>query len=95
MTVNGDTFLFEPALGADFALIHAQTADTFGNMQFNTAGINFSPIMAMAADTTFLETKTLMVVGKIPPSQVHLSGIVVDKLACIPYLTEDYEPIKR
>lgn len=95
VTVNGGTFLFEPALGADFALIHAWTADTFGNMQFNTAGINFSPIMAMAADTTFLETKTLVAVGKIPPSRVHLSGVVVDGLACIPYLTEDYEPIKR
>jgi acetate CoA/acetoacetate CoA-transferase alpha subunit len=92
---NGETCLFEPALGADFALIHAQTADTFGNMQFNTAGINFSPIMAMAADVTLLETKTLVAVGNIPPAQVHLSGVVVDELTCIPYLTGDYDPIKR
>lgn len=95
VVIDDATLLFEPAIGADFALIHAQTADYFGNMLFNSTGINFSPMMALAADKTFLETKNLLPVGDIEPSQVNLSGVVVDSLIHVTEPSHEYEPIRR
>ncbi|MPV85345.1 CoA transferase subunit A [Ostreibacterium oceani] len=95
ITIGDETVLFEPAIFADVALIHAEKADTFGNAQFNTAGVNFAPLMAMAAKLTLLECKSLVGIGQIAPPQVHMSGVVVNHVAKINHLSQDYEPIKR
>lgn len=93
--VEGETYIFEKALSADFALIRAEVADAFGNMRFNTAGINFAPLMAQAADVTLVEVKQLVNIGEINPEDVHTSGVSVDTVSQIIHLTEEYEPIRR
>src|SRR6476660_2536922 len=45
------SYLVEPALRADFALIHAFLADYLGNLSYALTARNFNPIIAMAADT--------------------------------------------
>lgn len=75
--IDGRTYLLETALHADFALVRARKADTFGNARFWRTARNFSPAMASAAKTTLLECDELVPVGTIDPDDVHLPGIFV------------------
>jgi len=93
--VDGEKYIFEKALGADFAIIRAEIADTFGNMRYNTAGINFAPLMAMAADITLVEAKKVVDAGEIDPEDVHASGISVDYVSQITNFTREYNAIRR
>ena len=93
--VEGESYILEKALGADFALVRAETADSFGNMRFNTAGINFAPLIAQAADITLIEAKQVVNVGEISPEDVHTSGISVDYVSQITQFTEEYDPSRR
>lgn len=76
--IDGKQFLVEHALKADFALIKAQQADYYGNLQYRLTAQNFNPLMAMAADTVIVEASELLPVGCIPPDQVHTPGSIVD-----------------
>ena len=83
--INGRTHVLEYPLHADYALIRAWKADTFGNLQFRLAQRNFNPIMAMAAKMTIVEVECDIVeVGELEPDQVHVSGVYVDRLVKIP-----------
>ncbi len=53
------TQMVETALAADFALIHADRADPFGNLCYVGTAQNFNPAMAMAADVVIAETEAL------------------------------------
>ena len=90
-----ENYIFEKAIGADFAIIRAEIADTFGNMRYNTAGINFAPLMAMAADITLVEAKKVVDAGGIDPEDVHASGISVDYVSQITNFTGEYNAIRR
>jgi 3-oxoacid CoA-transferase A subunit len=77
--------VLEYPLPADYALIRAWKADTFGNLQFRLAQRNFNPIMAMAARVTIVEVEHAIVeVGQIDPDHVHVPGVYVDRLVQIP-----------
>ena len=83
--INGRTYVLEYPLPADFALIRAYRADTFGNLQFRLTQRNFNPIMAMAADVTVVEVEDSIVEpGEIDPDCVHVPGVYVDRLVKIP-----------
>ena len=83
--INGRTYVLEHPLPADYAFIRAYKADTFGNLQFRLTQRNFNPIMAMAATITVVEVENDIVeVGEIEPDYIHLPGIYVDRIVCIP-----------
>lgn len=82
--INGRDYLLEYPLRADYALICAHRADTFGNLQYRRAQRNFNPIMAMAASITIVEVAEVVPVGTIDPDSVHTPGIYVDRLVQIP-----------
>ena len=77
---DGRMYVLERALAADFALIRAQRADSFGNLRFYRTARNFSPIMATAAETTIVEVDQLVPLGAIDPDDVHLPGVFVHRL---------------
>src|SRR5688572_13176837 len=52
---DGRTYLLEYGLRADFALVRAERADTWGNLVYRKTGRNFNPMMAMAARITIAE----------------------------------------
>ena len=52
--VNGKTYLLEPALRADFALVQAFLADYLGNLSYALTARNFNPVIAMAGDTVIV-----------------------------------------
>lgn len=72
--------ILETALYADVAIIKAEIGDTYGNLWFKETARNFSPLMAMAAKTTIVEVEQLVNVGEIPPENVHLPGIFVQRI---------------
>jgi len=94
LAINGRSLLFEAALRADVALIHAQTADGFGNLRFAASARNFNPLMAMAADRVIVETEQLLPLGAIEPDDVHCPGVFVDVVVPIPELSGAYD-VKR
>lgn len=72
--------LLELPLHADFAIIKAQKADTYGNLWFKETARNFSPLMAMAAKVTIVEVEELVELGSIKAEDVHLPGIFVQRI---------------
>lgn len=83
--IDGRTYVLEFPLHADYALIRAFRADTFGNLQFRLTQRNFNPIMAMAARVTIVEVEDDIVsVGELDPDKVHVPGVYVNRLVKIP-----------
>ncbi|HKA72050.1 MAG TPA: 3-oxoacid CoA-transferase subunit A [Xanthobacteraceae bacterium] len=78
--IKGKNYLLEPALRADFALIHAFLADYLGNLSYALTARNFNPVMAMAADTTIVTADNIVPVGVISPDHVATPAPLVDYL---------------
>jgi 3-oxoacid CoA-transferase subunit A len=72
--------ILETALHADIAIIKAQKGDTYGNLWFKETARNFSPLMAMAAKITIVEVEELVELGEIPPEDIHLPGLFVQRI---------------
>ena len=75
---NGKTLAAAPALTADVGIIYARRADAFGNLQFEAAGRNTNPLMAMASRRTIVHAEEL--VECMDPEQVMLPGSFVDAI---------------
>jgi 3-oxoadipate CoA-transferase alpha subunit len=75
---NGQDFVMEYGLTADFALIKCRQADRLGNLVYNKTARNFAPIMAMAARTTIVQAGAVVPVGAIDPECVVTPGIFVN-----------------
>jgi acetate CoA/acetoacetate CoA-transferase alpha subunit len=78
--IDGQTFLVERPLRADFALIYASQSDYYGNLVYSLTARNFNPLMAMAAKTVIAEADQIVPIGAIVPDQVQTSGVLVDYL---------------
>ncbi len=78
--VDGQTYLVEVALRADFALVHAFLADYMGNLAYALTARNFNPIVAMAGDTVIACADHIVPVGVIGPDHVVTPAPVVDYL---------------
>ena len=76
--VQGQRFLVETPLKADFALIGAWQADYVGNLSYLLTAHNFNPIMALAGKTVIAEPESIVPVGVIPPDAVKTPGVLVD-----------------
>ena len=75
---EGKFYLMEKAIKADIALIHAASADRWGNLTYSKTARNFNPPMAMAATTTLVEARKFVEV--VPPEEVVTPGIFVDRI---------------
>lgn len=78
--VNGQTFLLETPLHADFSLIGAHMADYYGNLSYMLTARNFNPVMAMAGKIVIAEAESIVPVGVIPPDQVVTPSVLVNHL---------------
>jgi 3-oxoacid CoA-transferase len=76
---NGKHYVMEEAIDADFGLIKAWKADKAGNLLFRMTASNFNPPMCKAADISIVEVEEIVEIGEIPPDQVHIPGIYVNK----------------
>ncbi len=90
-TFDGKRAIMERGLRADYALIRARRADTYGNVQFYGTTQNFQIAMAMAGRTTIVEADTIVELGEIPPDDVHLPGVFVQRIVEV---TNHRDPIE-
>lgn len=81
---KGREYVLEQALGADVALVQAETADRWGNLVYRKAARNFGPIMCMAADTTIVQVRNRLDGAAIDPEHVVTPGIFVDHTVLVP-----------
>jgi len=77
---DGEEFILERALGADFALIKAYQADRMGNLVYRKAARNINPIMAMGSKVTIAEAEEIVDAGELDPQVVVTPGLFVDRL---------------
>jgi 3-oxoacid CoA-transferase subunit A len=77
---DGQQYVLETALTADFGLVRASVGDRHGNLVFHESAANFNPLAGMAGRVTIAEVETLVEPGEIIPEQVHLPGVFVDRL---------------
>jgi 3-oxoacid CoA-transferase subunit A len=77
---NGKMHVLEHAFQADFAIVKAWKGDTAGNLIFKGTARNFNPCMAGAATITIAEVEKLVEVGTLDPNQIHIPGILVQRI---------------
>jgi len=78
--IDGRTYILEPALKADFALVKAWKGDRHGNLIFKGTARNFNPMMAMAGKITIAEVEELVEPGELDPNMIHTPGIFVQRI---------------
>ncbi|BAF86992.1 MULTISPECIES: 3-oxoacid CoA-transferase subunit A [Azorhizobium] len=77
---DGRPYVQERWLKADFALVKAHLGDPYGNLTYNKAARNFSPLMCMAAAKTIVQVSRIVPPGDIDPEHVITPGIFVDRV---------------
>tara|TARA_A100001037_G_scaffold149563_1_gene135189 strand:+ start:962 stop:1630 length:669 start_codon:yes stop_codon:yes gene_type:complete len=82
---EGEEYVLESPLTADFALIKAREADRWGNLTYNLSARGFGPTMAMAAKLTVVQVDRFVELGDIHPEQVITPGIYVDRVMEVEY----------
>lgn len=95
VTLDGVDTIIETALRADVALLHADRADVFGNLDYVGTARNFNPLMAMAADLVIAEAEAVLPLGGLPPDEVHTPGPFVDQVVHLETLSEEYAVVRR
>lgn len=76
---DGRDYVLEKSIPGDAALIRADVADRWGNLTFRHAQMNFGPAMATASKLVVAEVRAFSDTP-IPPEQVMLSGVFVDRI---------------
>ena len=77
---NGKMHIMELAYKADFSIVKAWKGDTAGNLIFKGTARNFNSCMAGAAKTTIAEVEELVEAGTLDPNQIHIPGIMVNRI---------------
>jgi 3-oxoadipate CoA-transferase alpha subunit len=78
--IDGQEYIFEKPIYADFALIKAQKGDSFGNLCYRGTMRNFNMVMATAAKVVVAEVDEIVPVGALSPEEIHTPGIFVDRV---------------
>lgn len=77
---NGQRYLLEHAIKADFALIWAYKADRYGNLIYRGTSRTFNATMAGAAAITIAEVAEVVNLGELDPETIVTPGIYVDRV---------------
>lgn len=77
---DGEGYVREIALKADFALIRGYAADRWGNVIFRGSGRNFAPAMATAARSTIVQVEKVVELGELDPERIDTQGIHLDSV---------------
>lgn len=78
---GGKNYVLEQAYPkADFALVKAWKADTYGNLIFRKTAANFNPMIATAGKITVVEVEEIVAPGELDPNFIHTPGIYVDRI---------------
>jgi 3-oxoacid CoA-transferase/3-oxoacid CoA-transferase subunit A len=77
---GGRSYVLEPAIVGDYALVKAWKGDRFGNLVYRHTAMNFNPLVATAGRVTIAEVEQLVGVGDLDPDHIHTPGIYVHRV---------------
>ncbi len=77
---NGKMHILEEAYKADFSIVKAWKGDVAGNLVFKGTARNFNAPMAGAGKITIAEVEELLPVGVLDPNEIHIPGIMVQRI---------------
>lgn len=77
---EGEDYVMEYGLKADFALIKGLQGDRYGNLVYYKTARNFNPIMATAAKVTIAQVKGFVEVGELDPEVIVTPGLFVNRI---------------
>lgn len=80
---DGQEYVMERALHADFALVRAHCADPWGNLTYRKTARNFGPVMLAAARVAVVEVDRIVPLGALDPEVVVTPSLYVDRLLCL------------
>ncbi len=83
-TIDGQDYVLEYGLKADFSLIKSLRADPYGNLTYNKTARNFAPPMAMAGAITIVQTGEMLAAGELDPEVIVTPGIFVKRVVVVP-----------
>jgi 3-oxoadipate CoA-transferase alpha subunit len=92
---QGEEYVMEYGLRADFAMVKAARADRYGNLVYNKTARNFAPIMCMAAATAIAQVKELVEAGGIDPETVVTPGVFVRRLVVVANPAQESQLVKE
>jgi 3-oxoadipate CoA-transferase alpha subunit len=78
--INGQDFILEYPIQADFAFIWAHKADRFGNLVYRGTSRTFNATMAGAATITIAEVAEIVEPGGLDPEAVVTPAVYVNRL---------------
>lgn len=78
--IDGQGYVFEKPIHADFALIKADSADRWGNLTYRKTARNFGPIMAMAAKCAIVQVSNVVELGELDPEHIVTPGLFVKRV---------------
>lgn len=87
--IDGQRYVFVPAIRGDFAIVRAARADRAGNLHYARTDQNYNPVMATAGAIVIAEVAEIVDIGEIPPNDVHTPGVFVDYLVQADLRSED------
>lgn len=77
---DGREYVLERALKADFALVKAFKADSYGNLVYRFTARNFNPMVATAGAICIVEVEEVVNVGALDPECVHTPALFVNRV---------------
>ncbi|MDO8670754.1 MAG: 3-oxoacid CoA-transferase subunit A [Dehalococcoidia bacterium] len=78
--IDGKEYILENPLRADYALIRAHRADTYGNLTYRMTSRHFNAVMAMAADVTIAEVDEIVEPGGLDPNTIATPCVFVQRI---------------
>ena len=89
---DGRPHVLEHAIRVDFAFVRAWRADRAGNLQFRGNTRNFNVSFAKAGRITIAEVDEILETGDLPPDQIDLPGIFVQRVIKSTYAMDAARP---
>jgi 3-oxoacid CoA-transferase subunit A len=77
---NGKSYILEPSITGDFAIVKGWKADRYGNVVYRHTAQNFNPMIATAGKITVVEVEEIVEPGALDPAYIHTPGIYVDRV---------------
>ena len=93
--INGEEYLLEHAIKADFALVKCHIADRYGNLIYHATARNFGPIMCSASNVSIVQAKSIVKVGEIDPEIIVTPGIFVKRIIEVKNPAHESELVAR
>lgn len=81
--IDGRMCVLEHALHADYALVKADVADSYGNLLYRLTARNFGPVMMTAAKISIAQVREVVEPGAIDPTHVVTPAIYTKRIALV------------